>query len=118
MFLGYEVTEVADGPDMAQLSARNSATGGVETFFGHYLVGADGGNSLIRRRIADRREDLNYSRQWIVMDIIVHDRGVWDQIREGAEFKCDANAAVVFVKSPWPYSIGLRNHEGKSGDLL
>ena len=98
MFLGYEVTEVTNGPDVAQLSARNSATGGAETFFGHYLVGADGGNSLIRRRIADRREDLNYSRQWIVMDMIVHDRGVWDAIREGAEFKCDANAAVVFVK--------------------
>ena len=70
MFLGYEVTEVADGPNMAQLSARNSATGGVETFYGRYLVGADGGNSLIRRRIADRREDLNYSRQWIVMDML------------------------------------------------
>ena len=32
------------------------------------------------------------------MDMIVHDRSVWDAIREGAEFKCDANAAVVFVK--------------------
>ena len=32
------------------------------------------------------------------MDMIVHDRAVWDAIREGAEFKCDADAAVVFVK--------------------
>ena len=38
---------------------------------------------LTRRRIADGREDLNYSRQWIVMDMIVHDRRVWDAIQEG-----------------------------------
>ena len=55
MFLGYEVTDVADGPDKAQLSAKNPATGEVERFFAHYLVEADGGNSLTRRRIADRQ---------------------------------------------------------------
>lgn len=98
VFFGYEVTNVADGKDMAKLSARNIKTDEVESFSGRYIVGADGGNSLTRRRIANKREDLNYSRQWIVMDMIVHDRSVWDAIPEGAEFKCDANAAVVFVK--------------------
>ena len=82
----------------ARVQVKKAGSDDVFDVKGRYMVGADGGNSLTRRCISDERVDLNYSRQWIVMDMIVQDRAVWDAIREGAEFKCDADAAVVFVK--------------------
>ena len=89
---------IDDDAISARVQVKKAGSDDVFSVKGRYLVGADGGNSLTRRCIGDERIDLNYSRQWIVMDMIVHDRAVWEAIREGAEFKCDADAAVVFVK--------------------
>ena len=97
-FYGHEVIAIDSDAICARVQVKKAGSDDVFDVKGRYMVGADGGNSLTRRCISDERVDLNYSRQWIVMDMIVQDRAVWDAIREGAEFKCDADAAVVFVK--------------------
>ncbi len=97
-FFNHEVIELEESTNGVCLIANDLSSNETIRFNGRYLVGADGGNSLTRRHIGSERVDLNYSRQWVVMDMIVHDPAVWNAIREGAEFKCDANAAVVFVK--------------------
>lgn len=102
-FLGHEVLAVDGQGSEATLVAKNLANGEEIDFAGHYLVGADGGASTCRKYINATRVDLNYSRDWIVMDLIIHDRQWWKAFREGSAFTCQPNAAVVVVK-------GLHGH--------
>jgi len=102
-FLGYEVTAVDGSGDVATLTAIERDTGETIQFQGAYIVGADGGKSLCRKAIPNKRVDLNYKRKWIVMDLIMKDQATFDALREGSEFRCIPNGSIVFVK-------GLRNH--------
>lgn len=102
-YLGYEVEEVDGEGERATLRARNLDTDHTETFDADYIIGADGGGSMCRKYIGAKRIDFNYSRQWIVMDMIVHDQSVWDSLIDRSEFRCREDAAVVFVK-------GSHNH--------
>lgn len=97
-FLGYEVLSIDGDGDQARLLAKHIETGEEIDFEGQYLVGADGGASTCRKYMDATRVDLHYSRDWIVMDVIVHDREWWDQFREGSEFVCRPNRAEVVVK--------------------
>jgi 3-(3-hydroxy-phenyl)propionate hydroxylase len=102
-FYGYEVIDVDGAGDVATLQARNINTDEVSQFKGQYLIGADGGASFCRKYIGAKRIDLEYSRRWIVMDIIVHDNEIWNSLITQSEFKCRPDSAVVFVK-------GFHNH--------
>ncbi|MEO1074032.1 MAG: FAD-dependent monooxygenase [Pseudomonadota bacterium] len=102
-FFGYEVTEVEGDDSVATLNAEHLETGEVTQFRGNYIVGCDGGASLCKKYIGGQRKDYNYSRRWIVMDVIVHDNDVWNALIDRSEFRCRADAAVVFVK-------GCNNH--------
>lgn len=102
-FLGYEVLDVDGAGSEATLLAKNLGTGKEARFEGRYLVGADGGASTCRKYLNATRVDLNYSRDWMVMDLIIQDQKWWDSFREGSEFFCRPNGAVVVVK-------GLHNH--------
>ncbi|CAA0093098.1 3-(3-hydroxy-phenyl)propionate/3-hydroxycinnamic acid hydroxylase [Zhongshania aliphaticivorans] len=97
-FLGYEVLSVDGEGQHASLQAKNLDTGEEQSFSAQYLVGADGGASTCRKYLNANRVDLNYSRDWIVMDLIIHDRDWWNAFREGSAFTCEPNAAVVVVK--------------------
>lgn len=97
-YLGYEVIEVDGSGEMASLKARKIDTDEVTQFKGKYIVGADGGASFCRKYIGAKRVDLNYSRRWIVMDVLVHDDELWNSFAPRSEFRCRPDAAVVFVK--------------------
>ena len=97
-YLGYEVQSVNGDGGLATLRAKNLDTGEIEDFEADYLIGADGGGSLCRKYVSAERIDFNYSRQWIVMDMIIHDQALWDSLIDRSEFRCREDAAVVFVK--------------------
>lgn len=97
-YLGYDVLEVNGSGDLATVVAKAADAISARVFRGRYVVGADGGNSLVRRTITQGRLDLDYQRTWIVIDILVHDQALWDSLKQGSEFKCQPNGAVVFVK--------------------
>ena len=97
-FFGYEVTHVDSELDKATLKARKLDTDEIFEFKGQFLVGADGGASFCRKYIGAKRIDLNYSRRWIVMDVLVHDEDLWNSIPAQSEFMCRPDSAVVYVK--------------------
>ncbi|MEP1142418.1 MAG: FAD-dependent monooxygenase [Henriciella sp.] len=97
-YLGHEVLSVESHDERAVVKARNVETGEEAEYEASYIVGSDGGVSLCRRSIGANRIDLEYRRKWIVIDVILQDRDYWDSIREGSEFKCQPDSAVVFVK--------------------
>jgi len=97
-FFGYEVIEIDGELDKATLKARNLDTDEIFDFNGQFLIGADGGASYCRKYIGAKRVDLNYSRRWIVMDVLVHDEELWNSIPAQSEFMCRPDSAVVYVK--------------------
>jgi len=95
---GVEVVGIESAEDEAWVDTKNVDTGEEQRIHGRYIVGSDGGASMCRRWMKPTRMDFNYSRKWIVMDIIVQDDDVWNSFDEGSEFRCRTNASVVFVK--------------------
>lgn len=102
-FMGFEVVEINGSGPVATLKAKHTETDQIVDFKGRYIVGSDGGASFCRKQIGAKRVDLEYSRRWIVMDVIVHDDDLWNSLANRSEFRCRPDAAVVFVK-------GFHNH--------
>ncbi|MEM9173871.1 MAG: bifunctional 3-(3-hydroxy-phenyl)propionate/3-hydroxycinnamic acid hydroxylase [Myxococcota bacterium] len=102
VFLGHEVLAV-DGEGEDEASVRVRDPDGDETIVGaRYLVGCDGGRSLVRRSITDERIDFGYSEDWLVVDADA-DPEYYETIPDGAIFVRDADLAAVVCK-------GLHGH--------
>jgi 3-(3-hydroxy-phenyl)propionate hydroxylase len=102
-YMGWEVEEISDGTDSVSLTAKNLETGEVETFTGAYLVGSDGGKSLVRRTIKSGRIDLGYSEDWYVTDTYITDEEYWDSIPCGTQFYPHPEHSILVYK-------GLKGH--------
>lgn len=68
--LRHDMVAVVDGSRGARITASDLATGEERTFTARFLVGCDGGRSLIRRLIGSTMEDLGLKQPWLVVDII------------------------------------------------
>ncbi len=97
-FLGYEVSEVDGSGEAARVVATDRKTGERREFAGRYIVGADGGGSFCRAAVGSERVDFGYRRQWIVVDLVVHDRQLFDSLPDGSEIRCRPNRSVVYFK--------------------
>lgn len=98
-FLGYEVLEVDDlFGDQASLRIKNLDDGTETTFTGSFVIGSDGGRSLVRSVIGADRIDLGFSEDWLVVDAIAKDPNFYDSIPDGAKFVCGKEVAAVVCK--------------------
>ncbi len=61
-------TVVALEQDADRVSVTTEGEGGRRTVQGRYLVGADGGNSFVRRALGIGYEDLGFKQDWLVVD--------------------------------------------------
>lgn len=97
-FLGYDVCAVDGSGEAAKVIATHRDTGERHEFTGRYAVGADGGGSFCRSAIGSERVDFGYRRQWIVVDLVVHDQKLFDSLPDGSEIRCRRNRSVVYFK--------------------
>ncbi|MES9968516.1 MAG: FAD-dependent monooxygenase [Candidatus Thiodiazotropha sp.] len=102
-FIGWEVEEITDGTESVSLTAKNLETGEVKTFSAPYLVGSDGGQSMVRRTIASGRIDLGYSEDWYVTDTYITDEEYWDNFPSGTQFYPHPEHSILVYK-------GLKGH--------
>lgn len=100
--LGFEVIEVATGTERATAVVRASSGGDEFTLSADYLIGCDGGRSMVRTAIGSERVDLGFSEDWLVVDADA-DPDYYDTLPEGAIFVCDEDLAAVVCK-------GLHGH--------
>jgi len=71
--LGWEVKEVSQTADYAEMTAVERASGTARTVRAQYLIGCDGANSVVRRAIGGELEDRGFEADWLVIDILPHE---------------------------------------------
>ena len=64
---GETVTAIAQTSDGVSVTTQGS-DGATRELEGRYLIGADGGNSLVRRALGITYEDLGFDQNWLVID--------------------------------------------------
>ncbi|MES2264825.1 MAG: bifunctional 3-(3-hydroxy-phenyl)propionate/3-hydroxycinnamic acid hydroxylase [Pseudomonadota bacterium] len=92
--LGWEVVEIRQTADYAELVAREIASGTLRTVRGRYLIGADGANSMVRTAIGSGQENRGFEADWLVIDLLPH---------EGVEL--DIPAAAQYCNPARPTTI-------------
>lgn len=86
---GIEVTDIEPGPP-ARITLADGATITCD-----YLLGCDGANSLVRRRIGAVMRDLHFDQRWLVVDIATTaDLRQW----EGVHQVCSARRAATYMR--------------------
>ncbi|MCF3142875.1 bifunctional 3-(3-hydroxy-phenyl)propionate/3-hydroxycinnamic acid hydroxylase MhpA [Streptomyces platensis] len=80
---GWEALDLAEDPDGVRLTVAESAGDepvvrdgmrGRRTLRAHYAVGCDGANSFVRSRMTTGMTDRGFQHDWLVLDVIPHDR--------------------------------------------
>ena len=66
---GHTVRSLHDDGSLVQVSATDT-TGREITFTARYVVGCDGANSVVRDHMDARLQDLEFDREWLVVDVV------------------------------------------------
>jgi 3-(3-hydroxy-phenyl)propionate hydroxylase len=73
--LGTELTDLQHEKDHQVLDLQDDGGKKSETS-ARYLVGCDGASSAVRQRLAIQYEDLEFDEPWLVIDLLVNQRGL------------------------------------------
>ncbi|MCB0894901.1 MAG: bifunctional 3-(3-hydroxy-phenyl)propionate/3-hydroxycinnamic acid hydroxylase [Nocardioides sp.] len=77
------------------VTARDLDSGAEEQLPASYVLGCDGANSTVRDLLGVEMEDLGFTEQWLVIDVVAdRDLDVWD----GVEQVCDPARAATFMQ--------------------
>ncbi|MEH6868453.1 bifunctional 3-(3-hydroxy-phenyl)propionate/3-hydroxycinnamic acid hydroxylase MhpA [Priestia megaterium] len=72
IFRGYEAVDIFEQEDSVELIVENES-GEQRSFSSTYLVGCDGANSIVRKKLDTAFTDIGSEYTWLVVDIIPHD---------------------------------------------
>ena len=79
-----------------------------------YLIGSDGGSSLVRKELNIQQIDLEYNRDWVVVDVELKNENILgDQVIQ----VCDKERLATFVPSHLPFrrwEFIIHEHEDKN----
>ncbi|WP_395690204.1 bifunctional 3-(3-hydroxy-phenyl)propionate/3-hydroxycinnamic acid hydroxylase [Nocardioides sp.] len=91
-----DVTGLVDrGGPTCTVAAVDLDTGAEEQLPASYVLGCDGANSTVRGLLGVEMEDLGFTEQWLVIDVVAdRDLDVWD----GVEQVCDPARAATFMQ--------------------
>lgn len=65
---GYEVIEIKNGPKNASLQAINISNQEAVNIKAKYIIGCDGGRSMVRKKMNVALENLKFDQPWMVVD--------------------------------------------------
>lgn len=91
-----EVTDVRDQGGRVEVEYVDQSTGETEVVRSRFVLGCDGANSLIRRRIGTTMVDLGFPEQrWLVVDIATsRDLGHWGGVHQ----VCHSRRAATYMR--------------------
>lgn len=99
--LGTVLERLEQHQDHVELIVRNGS-GLEETLRARYVVGCDGGTSLVRKLLGIGLESLDFDEPWLVVDVLV-DESKLDSLPQTIVQYCDPDR-------PTSYVVGSGNH--------
>jgi 3-(3-hydroxy-phenyl)propionate hydroxylase len=97
VWLGTEVTGVANGADRALLTCVGYA-GEVTELDAAWVVGCDGAWSLVRESVGIALDDLGFEESWLVIDLLLPTGS--DPLRRSAVCRCDPDRPTYSIPMP------------------
>jgi len=95
----HELIEINDLKE-SSCSIKNLNTNEINCYEYKYLIGADGANSKVRDLKEIKQEDLNYDRNWIIIDIeLITDK----ELGEFAIQICDPKRIGTYIPTHSPF---------------
>jgi 3-(3-hydroxy-phenyl)propionate hydroxylase len=99
--LGVELVSLTQDDERVSLDLR-SASGATQTVEATFAIGCDGATSTTRSLIGVSLDDLDFDQPWLVVDVLVNDRGIAKLPKASAQY-CEPDR-------PCSYLIGTGNH--------
>ena len=99
--LGCELLELTQNADGATLQLQN-ADGSTRQVRARYVIGCDGASSKVRSAAGLALQDLGFDEPWLVVDLLVNERGLAKLPQTSVQF-CEP-------ARPCTYLIGPKNH--------
>lgn len=75
--MGNEAFELKEFEDHAELMVKD-LQGEVRTIHAKYIVGCDGANSFVRKKMDTTITDLGFAADWLVIDIVTNEDREWN----------------------------------------
>ncbi len=95
--LGVEVTELSQDADSVTLATvRDGVAGSVRS---RYALACDGGSSTVRGLLGLPLEDLDFDEPWLVVDVMVNDKGLAKLPRTSVQY-CEPERPCTLVIGP------------------
>ena len=102
-YKGYEVQQLEDQLDSAQLTAIEVSSQREIIIKSKYLIGCDGGKSLVRKTMKTSFDSLDFDQSWMVVDTFVKAEKDITLLPALHQQKCDPYRPITYVP-------GVRNH--------
>jgi len=97
--LGERVTSIEDLGEQVRVEFVNVDTQTCDAVAAKFIVGCDGGRSMVRKFVDSPLEDMGLHQPWLVVDVIMKKEMDMDR---WAQQICDASRPATFVPSPPP----------------
>ena len=113
--LEHEVVGLDERDDDVLLEVRDTESGATRPVQARYVVGCDGANSFVRKRVGLTLEDLEFDEPWLVVDATVTQPPTELGLPHCPTQLCDPARPVTFVPVAGPYvrwEFMLRPGEG------
>ncbi|AKK26900.1 bifunctional 3-(3-hydroxy-phenyl)propionate/3-hydroxycinnamic acid hydroxylase [Mycobacterium sp. EPa45] len=110
-----EVVEAVQvSTDRVRVAFTDRLSGEQHTVDARYVLGCDGANSLVRRAIGARMEDLKFEQRWLVADVSTDaDLRQWDGVHQ----VCDPYRAATYMRiGSDRYRWEFRLRDGETAD--
>ncbi|MBY4131072.1 bifunctional 3-(3-hydroxy-phenyl)propionate/3-hydroxycinnamic acid hydroxylase [Rhodococcus fascians] len=92
---GCEITDVQNLKDSVRVSFTSTEDGTPHWVTADYVLGCDGANSIVRRSIGSKMEDLGFAQRWLVIDIATDaDLDQWDGVHQ----VCDSERSATYMR--------------------
>ncbi|MDG2020099.1 MAG: FAD-dependent monooxygenase [SAR86 cluster bacterium] len=100
ILLEHEMMSVEDNDEGIKFITRNLIDSNEQEYSCKYLIGADGGSSAVRKLLKITQEDLDYNRDWVVVDVELTGK---NRLDDKAIQICDSERIGTFIPSHLPF---------------
>ncbi len=100
IFLEENLINIEQKEENILIKTQNVKTNEKSYFTSKFLVGADGGSSTVGKLLSIEREDLDYNREWVVVDVKLKEQVKMSNM---AAQICDPKRLATYIPGHFPY---------------